>query len=101
MTPPLRPMEDVATELGLDPLRLVPYGRHKAKVELGAGAPREGDRSPGGRLVLVSAVTPTRSGEGKTTVSVGLADGLRRLDRKSTRLNSSHVKSSYAVFCLK
>ena len=72
-------MEDVATELGLDPRRLVPYGRHKAKVELGAGAPREGDRSPGGRLVLVSAITPTRSGEGKTTVSVGLADGLRRL----------------------
>lgn len=69
----LRPIEDVAADLGLRPSRLVPYGRHKAKVHLAD------DVEPAGRLVLVSAITPTKAGEGKTTVSVGLSDGLRRL----------------------
>ncbi|HLU82670.1 MAG TPA: formate--tetrahydrofolate ligase [Trueperaceae bacterium] len=71
----LRPLEEVARDLGLDQGALVPYGRHKAKVDFGVGTGALGD----GRLVLVSAITPTKPGEGKTTVSVGLADGLRRL----------------------
>lgn len=93
MTTRLRAIENVAAEIGLDPEAILPLGRHKAKVELGgAGAePAEYRGSepgteaaaaagPGaGKLVLVSAVTPTKAGEGKTTVSVGLTDGLRRL----------------------
>jgi formate--tetrahydrofolate ligase len=74
----LRPILDVARELGLDPDSVHPLGRTKAKIELPSG---NGEANPGkrGRLVLVSAITPTKAGEGKTTVSVGLTDGLRRL----------------------
>jgi formate--tetrahydrofolate ligase len=71
----LRPILDVAADLGLDPERLTTLGRGKAKVD-----PIDREASPPtGRLVLVSAVTPTPAGEGKTTVSVGLTQGLRRL----------------------
>jgi formate--tetrahydrofolate ligase len=69
------PIADVAHALGLDPQHLEPYGHHKAKVALTALAGRE----RAGRLVLVSAITPTPAGEGKTTTSVGLAQGLARL----------------------
>jgi formate--tetrahydrofolate ligase len=72
---PLRPILDVAADLGLDPDRLTTLGRHKAKVD-----PIDRRATPPtGRLVLVSAVTPTPAGEGKTTVSVGLTQGLRRI----------------------
>jgi formate--tetrahydrofolate ligase len=69
---PLRPIEDIAALLGLSPGELLPYGAHLAKITRPAGPPR-------GKLVLVTAMTPTRMGEGKTTISVGLADGLRLL----------------------
>ncbi|MFN8542752.1 MAG: formate--tetrahydrofolate ligase [Candidatus Binatia bacterium] len=67
-----------AARLGLGPEDLVPYGRDAAKVPLAVlERPR---RRPGtGRLVLVSAITPTPAGEGKTTTSIGLADALTRL----------------------
>ena len=71
----MRPISDVAADLGLAPEHLIPYGHHIAKVRLDAldSAPRKG------RLVLVSAITPTPAGEGKTTTSIGLTQGLRRL----------------------
>lgn len=69
----LRPITDVAAELGLSEEHLERYGTYKAKVHLDVPAIRTG------RLVLVSAIGPTKAGEGKTTVSVGLADGLSRL----------------------
>jgi formate--tetrahydrofolate ligase len=71
----MRPISDVAADLGLAPEHLIPYGHHIAKVRLEAldAAPRKG------RLVLVSAITPTPAGEGKTTTSIGLTQGLRRL----------------------
>ena len=73
----LRPILDVARDLGLDPDSCTPLGRHKAKVD---PVDRDDDASPAtGRLVLVSAVTPTPAGEGKTTVSVGLTQGLQRI----------------------
>ncbi len=75
MKHPLRPILDVARELGLDPQSVLPLGHDKAKVELPAAEVPAGE----GRLVLVSAITPTKVGEGKTTVSVGLTDGLKRL----------------------
>ncbi|NBC95943.1 MAG: formate--tetrahydrofolate ligase, partial [Deinococcus-Thermus bacterium] len=80
MAPSLRPIDDVARELGLDPDAVLPLGRDKAKVELPEGAPPAPDDP--GRLVLVSAIGPTKAGEGKTTVSVGLTDGLRRIGRR-------------------
>ncbi len=67
----------VAQTIGLKPEHLSLYGRDKAKVSLAA----LNDALPRGRLVLVSAITPTPAGEGKTTVSIGLAQGLKRIGR--------------------
>jgi len=77
--PSIRPLSEVAAGLGLAPERLVPYGHDKAKV-LPAAAAHEPQR---GRLVLVSAITPTDAGEGKTTTSIGLAQGLARLGERT------------------
>ena len=75
----MKPITDVARALGLDPAHLEPYGNWKAKIALAAFA----DRPRRGRLVLVSAITPTPAGEGKTTTSVGLAQGLARIGERS------------------
>src|SRR5208283_2482882 len=75
----LRPIQEVAARLGLKPEHVLPWGRHRAKVELAAF---EG-RPSRGRLVLVSAITPTPPGEGKTTTSVALAMGLCRRGRNA------------------
>lgn len=80
--PPIGPQAilECARELGLDPDHIEPYGRGKAKVDLAAlSAPRAGAR---GRLVLVTAINPTPAGEGKTTLSIGLSMGLRRIGKK-------------------
>ena len=73
---PLRPIVEVAAEAGLEPAEIVPYGPHMAKVPLDALARRGEAR---GRVVLVTAITPTPAGESKTVTAVGLAQGLRRL----------------------
>ena len=67
--------------LGVDADHLVPYGHHKAKVALDY-IETLADREPG-TLILVSAISPTPAGEGKTTTSVGLADGLSRLGKNA------------------
>src|SRR5215813_5273054 len=73
-----RPIQEVARELGLEDADLEHYGRGKAKIELAAlGRPPRGK----GRLVLVSAINPTPAGEGKTTTSIALAMGMRRLGK--------------------
>lgn len=77
----MRPIVAVAADLGLSPADLMPYGEHMAKVQMYA-LPAPGAVLDG-RIVLVSAINPTRAGEGKTTVSVGLAQGLRRLGRRA------------------
>jgi len=71
-----RPIHEIARNLGVDDRHLVPYGSDKAKIRLEA---REASGRAPGRLVLVSAITPTGAGEGKTTTSIGLAQGLARL----------------------
>ena len=70
----MRPIVDVAADLGLTPNDIDQYGRFKAKLPLELAS-----RPPRGRLVLVTAVNPTPAGEGKSTVSVGLTQALRRL----------------------
>ncbi len=73
-----RPIQQIAARLGLVEEELELYGRHVAKVDpVVLDAPRR--REGAGRLVLVSAITPTPAGEGKTTTSIGLADGLSRI----------------------
>ncbi|HWJ07133.1 MAG TPA: formate--tetrahydrofolate ligase [Steroidobacteraceae bacterium] len=75
----LRPIVDVARTLGIEPATLEPYGRYKAKLPLSTFR----HRPLSGRLVLVSAITPTPAGEGKTTMTVGLTQGLVKLGVKS------------------
>jgi formate--tetrahydrofolate ligase len=70
----MKPITEVAGALGLDPAHLELYGSYKAKVSRQAIA----DRKPRGRLILVSAITPTPAGEGKTTTTIGLVQGLTR-----------------------
>ena len=73
---PTRTVTDVAADLGLSAADLIPYGTHAAKLPLSLlDRPATGR----GKLVLVSAITPTPAGEGKTTVTVGLSLGLRKL----------------------
>jgi formate--tetrahydrofolate ligase len=77
----LRPIQEVAEAVGLGPDDLELYGRYKAKV--GRDAIARAANRPDGALVLVTAMTPTPAGEGKSTTTVGLADGLRRLGRRA------------------
>src|SRR3989441_10004376 len=77
----LRPIQEIAEALGLGPDDLELYGRFKAKVRWEAIA--QASSRPDGALVLVTAMTPTPAGEGKSTTTVGLADGLRRLGRRA------------------
>ena len=72
------PIADVASNLGLSAEDVLPYGHDKAKVRLSVlDGPRTRERSP--RLVLVTAISPTPAGEGKTTTSIGLGQGLSAL----------------------
>ncbi len=75
-----RPIVEIAARLGLAPDEIEPYGRFKAKLPLGRIDPA---RAAQAKLILVSAVTPTPAGEGKTTTTIGLADGLSRLGKKA------------------
>ena len=75
----MRPISDIARAAGIQEETLSPYGRYIAKVDPAPYAAQP-DRA---RLVLVTAINPTPAGEGKTTVSVGLADGLTVLGKKS------------------
>jgi formate--tetrahydrofolate ligase len=77
-----QPIARVAEDLGLDAEEWTPYGKGKAKVDPWRVAARLGQR-PSGRLVLVTAINPTPAGEGKTTTSIALAMGMRRLGRKA------------------
>jgi formate--tetrahydrofolate ligase len=75
----LRPIADVAAELGLGPDELLPYGHTKAKISMAAIRAR----TPSGRLVLVTGINPTPAGEGKSTVTVGLSQALRRMGKQA------------------
>lgn len=77
---PMRPIAEIAQKAGIADEYLESYGRYKAKVD-----PRllkESDRSEG-KLILVTAITPTPAGEGKTTTTIGLADGLRHIGKNA------------------
>lgn len=76
----MRPIVSVAAELGIDPDDLELYGKYKAKVPLSY----RGRKNEKGKLVLVSAISPTPAGEGKTTVSIGLSQALNRIGKKTS-----------------
>ena len=78
----MRPILEVAKDkLGIDAEDLIPYGHYKAKVSLDYIASLKG--KPDGKLVLVTAITPTPAGEGKTTTTVGLGDALNEIGKKA------------------
>ena len=77
----LQPIQAIGETLGLNGADLEPYGSHKAKIRWDAIERVSG--RPDGALVLVTAMTPTPAGEGKSTTTIGLADGLRRLGKRS------------------
>lgn len=78
----LVPITDIAgAKLGIPEAYIEPYGRYKAKIAL-TYLDSLRDR-PDGRLVLVSAISPTPAGEGKTTTTVGLGDALNRFGKKA------------------
>lgn len=77
---PLRPISDIARNAGIDENLLEPYGRYKAKLD--ERTIRKSNR-PDGKLILVTAITPTPAGEGKTTTTIGLADGMRRIGKNA------------------
>ena len=74
------PITDIADACGMDGAYIEQYGRYKAKID---NRFLEETNRPDGKLVLVTAITPTPAGEGKTTTTVGLADGLRRIGRNA------------------
>lgn len=76
------PVRDVAKQLGLLDEELIPYGEYKAKIRLSA-LERLASRSKG-RLILVTAITPTPAGEGKTVTTIGLGDALRRMGENAS-----------------
>lgn len=76
----LRRIDDIAKELGIDENHIEPYGRYIAKVSLDA---IDEERMKRHNLILVTAISPTKAGIGKTTVSVGLALGLNKIGKKA------------------
>lgn len=73
----MKPISEIASSAGIDERYLEQYGRYKAKIDLDI---MKEDKNEG-KLVLVTAITPTPAGEGKTTTSIGLADGLKKIGK--------------------
>jgi len=76
-----KPIEDIAAKIGIPAENLIRYGHDKAKVSLDYIDSLKD--KPDGKLILVTAITPTPAGEGKTTTTVGLGDGLNRIGKKA------------------
>ncbi len=77
----IRPITDIARELGIPDQFVIPYGKNKAKIDL--NYIRELENRPDGKLVLVTATTPTPAGEGKTTTTIGLTQALVKMGKKA------------------
>lgn len=74
----IQPIRDLARELGLQEEQYTSFGQYKAKVH-----PLPKDKTPAGKLILVTSITPTKAGNGKTTTSISLADGLNHIGKKA------------------
>ena len=75
----MEPIAKIAADLGVDGDHVLPYGRYKAKISLDALA--EGNSNKG-KLIVVTGITPTPAGEGKTTTAIGLTQGMGRLGHR-------------------
>ena len=77
----IRPIVEIAEKLAINPDELELYGKYKAKIPLSL---IDEERVRNAKLILVTAITPTPAGEGKTTTSIGLAQALNRIGKKTT-----------------
>ncbi|WP_395022550.1 formate--tetrahydrofolate ligase [Dongia sp.] len=77
----MKPIREIASKLGIPEEHLIPYGHTKAKI--GMDFIKSLSSKPDGKLILVTAINPTPAGEGKTTTTVGLGDGLNRIGKKT------------------
>lgn len=78
----MKPIMEIATEAGIEEKYVEQYGKYKAKLDLSLLNDRKD--VPDGKLILVTAITPTPAGEGKTTTTIGLADSLKKLGKRVT-----------------
>ncbi|MBR3842310.1 MAG: formate--tetrahydrofolate ligase [Christensenellaceae bacterium] len=76
----MQPITEIAEKAGIAPEYLDQYGRYKAKIDLAAGKKDYGKK---GKLILVTAMTPTTAGEGKTTIAIGLGDALSKIGKNT------------------
>lgn len=83
----LSPISEIAAKLGIDDFEA--YGNYKAKI-----APRRSDEK--GKLILVTAINPTALGEGKTTTSIGLADGMAKLGKRCALLCANRLWAPFS-----
>ena len=74
----MQPITEIAARAGIDDKYVEQYGKYKAKIDLSL---MKKNKNPDGKLILVTAITPTPAGEGKTTTTIGLADGMRRIGK--------------------
>ncbi len=77
----LKNINEIATKLGIDEEYVEQYGKYKAKISNKLYEKKKNDKN--GKLILVTSINPTPLGEGKTTISIGLADGLSQIGKKS------------------
>ena len=95
----MQPISEVARTAHVEERYLEHYGRYKAKVDL--SLLRDAAEKENGKLILVTAITPTPAGEGKTTTTIGLADGLKRIGKDVTvALRDLDVRTVCHVFLL-
>ena len=73
-------ISEIASTAGIDEKYINYYGKYKAKIDLSI---MNENKNPDGKLILVTAITPTPAGEGKTTTTIGLADGLKRIGKNA------------------
>ena len=74
----MQPITEIAARASIDDKYVEQYGKYKAKIDLSL---MKENKNPDGKLILVTAITPTPAGEGKTTTTIGLADGMRRIGK--------------------
>lgn len=77
----IRPITEIAAKVGLTPDDLELFGKYKAKIEM--SKIRELENTPEGKLILVTSINPTPAGEGKSTITIGLADALNKIGKKT------------------
>ena len=89
----MKPITEIAKSAGIDDKYLEQYGKYKAKIDLALA--KESDKKDG-KLILVTAITPTPAGEGKTTTTIGLADAMAKIGKNVLIVGAGNVGNECA-----